>query len=75
MVLPFAFFTKNGYGSYSLTGLLIPDGITFFDLVNSCLEVGTAKGRLVIIIIYMKAVWSYGIFEPKAIKIFVAGQK
>ena len=38
MWLPFDFFTKNGYGSKYRTGLLTPDGITFFAYWNSFFE-------------------------------------
>jgi len=40
MYAPSDFFVKNGYGSKYLTGLLTPEGITFFALVNNFLELG-----------------------------------
>ncbi len=38
MLLPCDFVTKNGYGSKYLTGLVTPDGITFFASENNLLD-------------------------------------
>jgi len=34
MYAPLDFFVKNGYGSKYLTGLLTPEGITFFGTIE-----------------------------------------
>ena len=45
MYAPFAFFVKNGYGSKYLTGLLTPEGITFFAILNNFLDSDTNINR------------------------------
>lgn len=51
MLLPCDFATKKGYGSKYLTGLVTPDGIIFFALLNSLFDFDNRFGATVGIII------------------------
>ncbi len=51
MYAPLDFFVKKGYGSKYLTGLLTPEGITFFASLNNFLELDNIQQYYGVIII------------------------